>query len=333
MSFGAILRVALRVGLAVPVLGIAIIVPTQAQDYPNKPIHIIVPYAAGGVVDALARVLAVPLRESLGQPVIVENKPGASGVVGMVACANAAADGYTFCMTVQDSLSYNPYLFANLPYRAETDFAAVTNLGWTNGLIVASAKSGIGSYQELVAMAKAKPGKLNWATWGEASQPDILLRAIAGHEGIDIVGIPYKGAGQANPALFAGEVDLTYMGIGNAMQHIQAGTLKPIVLTGQQHVASLPGVPTLADVGADSGLPGYMAIFAPARVPKAVLERMQADIVKAAQTSNVQQFYRQYTLTFVGNTPAEFDQFVKTDRENAAKIFRKMGFKPGQPTS
>ncbi|HZQ61967.1 MAG TPA: tripartite tricarboxylate transporter substrate binding protein [Casimicrobiaceae bacterium] len=303
--------------------------PLRAQEFPTKPIRIIVPYAAGGVVDALARVLAAPMHEAMGQPVIVENKPGASGIVGMQACANAAPDGYTFCITVQDSLSYNPYLFASLPYDAEKDFAPITNLGWTNGLIVANAKSGIGSYQELVSAAKARPGKLNWGTWGEASQPDILLRAINSHEHLAITAIPYKGAGQANPALFSGEIDLTYMGIGNAMQHIQAGTLKPIVLTGKQHVAALPGVPTLAEVGADPGLPGYMAAFAPARTPKAILDRLQGEIAKAAQNPAVQQFYRNYTLTFVGNTPAEFAQFVKSDRATAARVFQKMGFKRG----
>ncbi len=278
-------------------------------------------------MDALARVLAAPMHESTGQPVIVENRPGASGVVGMQACGNAPPDGYTFCLTVQDSLSYNPYLFTALPYDAEKDFAPITNLGWTNGLIVANAKAGIGSWPELVATAKAKPGKLNWGTWGEASQPDILLRAINAHEHIDITAIPYKGAGQANPALFSGEIDLTYMGIGNAMQHIEAGRLKPIVLTGHQRVASLPGVPTLAEVGADPGLPGYMAAIAPARTPKPVLDRLHAELVKAAHTPGVEQFYRNFTLTFVGNTPAEFAEFVKADRANAGRVFRSMGFK------
>jgi tripartite-type tricarboxylate transporter receptor subunit TctC len=322
-------RFVLAIAWASAISVLPVVNAAQAQDFPNKPIRIIVPYAAGGVVDALARVLAAPMHESTGQPVIVENKPGASGVVGMQACANAAPDGYTFCLTVQDSLSYNPYLFAALPYDAEKDFAPITNLGWTNGLIVANTKSGIGSYKDLVTAAKARPGKLNWGTWGEASQPDILLRAITSHERIDITAIPYKGAGQANPALFSGEVDLTYMGIGNAMQHIESGRLKAIVLTGKQRVASLPGIPTLAELGADPGLPGYMAAFAPAKTPKAILDRLHAELAKAAQAPSVQQFYRNYTLTFVGNTPAEFAEFVKSDRATAARVFQQIGFKRG----
>ena len=299
-----------------------------AQSFPAKPLRIIVPYAAGGVNDGLARTLAAGMKDELGQPVVVENRAGAAGIVGMQACASAPPDGYTICMTVQDSLSFNPYLFASLPYDAKDGFTPITNLGWTNGLIVVSAKSGIGTYQELVAAARAAPGKLNWATWGEASQPDILLRAIASHEKIHVTAIPYKGAGQSNPAILSGEVDLTYMGIGNAMQHIESGRLRPLALTGRQRVASLPGIPTLTELGADTGLAAYFAAFGPAKIPAPVLERLHGAIVKGAQTAAALQFYKNYTLTFVGDTPAKFAEFVKADQANAARTFKQWGFKP-----
>ncbi len=303
------------------------------QSYPAKPIKIIVPYPAGGINDALARTLAAGMKDELGQAVLVENRAGAAGIPGMQACASAPPDGYTICMTVQDSLSFNPILFSSLPYDAKDGFTPITNLGWTNGLIVVNAKSGINSYRELIAAAKASPGKLNWGTWGEASQPDILLKAITSHEDVNITPIPYKGAGQANPAILAGEVDLTYMGIGNAMQHIESGRLKPLALTGRQRAASLPGLPTLAELGADTGLAAYFAAFGPAKIPAPILDRLHSAIVKSAQTPAAQQFYKSYTLTFVGDTPAKFGEFLKADQANAYRIFKQWGFKPANTPS
>jgi len=301
----------------------------HADDFPNKPVRLIVPYGPGGVVDGLARSLAVGMKDTLGQPVIVENRLGAGGVAGMQACSIAPPDGHTICFTVQDSLSYNGYFYKSLPYNPETGFSPITNLGWTNGLVVASAKSGLTSYAQLVANAKAAPGKYNWGTWGEASQPDVLLRAVTGNAGINITGIPYKGAAQTTPAVLSGEVDLTYMGIGTALPFIESGRVKPLLLTGKQRNDSVPGVPTIAEVGADVGLPTYLLAVAPGKVPQVVLDKLHIAIVKAAQLPATQQFYKNFTLTFVGDTPTAFAEFVKADRANATRTFRNMGFKPG----
>jgi tripartite-type tricarboxylate transporter receptor subunit TctC len=155
------------------------------------------------------------------------------------------------------------------------------------------------------------------------------MRSIAGAAGISITTIPYSGAGQANPALFSGEIDLTYMGIGNALQHIEAGRLHPIVLTGRQRVEALPGVPTMAEVGADVGLPNYMAAYGPAGIPEPVLNRLYEAIVSAARTPQAQGFYRSYTMTFVGDRPAEFAEFARRDRAQAAQVFQAMSFVRG----
>jgi tripartite-type tricarboxylate transporter receptor subunit TctC len=307
----------------------ALLPAAWSQEFPSKPIRLIVPYNAGGVVDGLARSLALGMKDTLGQPVIVENRPGAGGITGMQACSTAVPDGHTICFTVQDSLSYNGYFYRQLPYDPETGFSPITNLAWTNGLIVASAKSGLSSYSQLLAAAKASPGKLNWGTWGEASQPDVQMRAVTGHAAIQITPIPYKGVAQTTPAILSGEVDLTYMGIGTALPHIEAGRVKPVLLTGPHRSEAVPGVPTMAEVGADVGLPTYLLAAAPAKVPPAVLDKLHAAIVKAAQTPGTQQFYKNFTLTFVGDTPAAFAEFVKADRANAVRTFRKMGFKPG----
>jgi tripartite-type tricarboxylate transporter receptor subunit TctC len=234
---------------------------------PSKPVRIIVPYAPGGVVDGLARVLSNGMREALGQAVIVENRPGAGGVTGMQSCGPAQPDGYTICFTVQDSLSYNGYFYKSLPYDPVNGFTPVTNLGWTNGLIVSTAKAGVSSYADLIAKAKAALGKFNWGSWGEASQPDVQMRAVAGAAGVTFAPIPYKGQAQSVPALLSGEVDIGYVGIGMALPHIESGRLKPLLLTGKHRNDALPGIPTMAEGGADVGLPTYLLAAAPASIP------------------------------------------------------------------
>jgi tripartite-type tricarboxylate transporter receptor subunit TctC len=254
--------------LVLPVIGGLLAQDVVAQGYPTGPIHIIVPYAAGGVTDSVARVTGERVAEAIGYPVIVENRPGASSMLGMQSCANATPNGHTICITVPDSLSYNPQVFANLPYDPETSFAPVIRLAWTNNLLVANAKAPFNSYQDMIAFAKANPGKLNWGTWGPATLPDVYLRWISSQAGVNIQAIPYKGgAAQANPAVYAGEVDITYMGFDTAAPQIAAGTIKPLVAVGPQRSAFMPQLPSLGEVGVDPGLQSYFGVFAPAGTP------------------------------------------------------------------
>jgi tripartite-type tricarboxylate transporter receptor subunit TctC len=303
--------------------------PAVAQTYPSGPIHIIVPYAAGGLVDALARVTGARVAEEMGQPVIVENRPGASSSIGMQACANAAPDGQTICPTTADSLSYNPQLFAKLPYDPDKSFAPVILLALTNNLLVANAKAPFSNYKEMIAYAKANPGKLNWGTWGPATLPDLYLRWISYHAGVNIQAIPYKGgAAQANPAVYTGEVDITYMGFGVAAPQIAAGTIKPLVALGLKRSVFMPDLPSLGEEGADPGLQGYFGMWAPAGTPKPIVQRLNAEFTKAINTPQVQAFYENSTLVSVANTPDEFGAFAKADREAAAKVFKSIGIRP-----
>lgn len=300
--------------------------PAFAQS--GKPMKIIVPYAAGGVTDAVAREMAARVGELRGAPVIVENKPGASSMIGMEACAKAAPDGLTTCIAVPDSLSYNPQLFANLPYDPDKDFAPVINLGFTNNLLVAGAKAPFGTYKEMVAYAKAHPGAINWATWGSATLPDIFARWIAFHEGINVVPVPYKGSAGTIPAVLSGEADITYMGFGTALPHIKAGKMKAIVATSAKRSRFMPELPSLGEEGGDPRLVSYFAIFAPAATPRATLEKLNADFAKAIATPQAQKFFERYTIDHVPNTVDEFAAFAKADRENAAKVFKSIGIKP-----
>jgi tripartite-type tricarboxylate transporter receptor subunit TctC len=319
--------------IAVVLLGACWAACAAAQPFPSKPIRIIIPFAAGGSIDPLARVLGPSITESTGQPVVVENRPGGSSIIGMMACAKAVPDGYTVCLTTADSLSFNPALFSDLPYNPETDFTPVINLGWSSGSLVANAKAPFNTYKEMIAHAKAKPGTLNWATWGPGSRPDVYLQWIKRREGIEIVAIAYKGAGLGNPAVISGETDITYMGIGLALELIKAGKLKPLVTLSESRSSFMPNVPTLTEEGGDPNLRGYFGVFAPGQTPKPILDRLNAEFAKAIRTPKALEFYRINTWEPVDNTAAEFAAFTKSDRENAARVFRSIGIKPSAAPS
>jgi len=300
-----------------------------AQTYPSDVLRIIVPYAAGGVADALARVTGERVQEAIGHPVIVENRPGASSIIGMQACANAAPDGHTVCLTVADSLSYNPQVFAKLPYDPDKSFVPVMMLALTNNLLVAHINVPFNDYKGMIAYAKANPGKLNWGTWGAATLPDLYRRWISARAEVDMVGIPYKGgAAQANPAVFKGEVDVTYMGFGGASPQIAAGAIKPIVAIGTRRSPFMPDLSSLGEEGSDPGLQGYFGLFAPANTPRSIVEGVNNEFTKAIATPEVQTFYKNLTLTAEPNTPDQFAAFVKADREAASKAFKSIGITP-----
>jgi tripartite-type tricarboxylate transporter receptor subunit TctC len=299
-----------------------------AQAFPTRPLRIIVPLAPGGVIDVYARAIGAVVHESTGQPVIVEDRPGASSIIGMTACAKAPPDGYTICLTNADSLSYGPHVFASLPYDAETDFTPITNLGWTNNIIVAHAGVPFDTYKGMIAYAKANPGVLNWATWGSATLPDLYLRWIKHQTGVDIVAIPYNGAAQGNPSIYSGQTQATYMGVGTALPQMQAGKIKPIVAVGSRRLSYLPDLPTLGEEGGDPDLPSYFGMFGPAGLPAPIVERWNKELTAALRDPNVLALMRSFTVDAVGNSPTEFAAFMKADRDNAGKVFRMLGILP-----
>ena len=309
-------------------MGFLLAAASAAQTFPSKPITVIVPYPAGGVVDILARTLGQEVSESTGQPFVVVNRPGAGSIIGMQACSSAPPDGYTICMTIGDSVVSNPLVYANLPYDAENGFAPVTLIAWSTSMLVASEKAPISSFKDMIAYAKLHPGALNFATWGPASAPDIYLRWIKRQLGVDIAAIPYKGAGQANPALFASEVDATLFGVGNALPYLKAGKLKPLAVMGTKRSPLLPDVPSLGEEDVDPGLAIYFCAFAPARTPMPIVDRLQQEFVKAMRTPRGQQLFEKYTLRPEGYTPEEFAKFLVDDRANNKRVYTALGIKP-----
>ncbi len=311
--------------LTAALAGVAGGAAAQSGAYPSKPIHVIVSFPSGAILDATARTLGQEVSKFVGQPVLVDNRPGASFIIGMVACAKAPADGYTLCMNTN---SYNELLFSNLPYDADKDFAPIIHLAWVSSMLVAKANAPFNSIKELVAVSKAKPASVNWGTWGPATSPDIYLRWIAKQAGVDITAVPYKGGAQTVPALVAGEIDITFMAVGPLMPLIKAGKLKPIAIAADRRSPLLPDVPSLADEGAYPGIMGWFGLFAPAATPKPIIDRLNSEFGKSLKTSGVQEFLRTQTLDPIGGSAEDFARFLKADSANAAKVFKAIGIQP-----
>lgn len=309
-------------------LSCAFCFPVLAQSYPTKPVRVIFPFPAGSLLDTFSRNLGQQITEATRQPVLVENRPGASSIIGMEACAKAAPDGYTLCLTVQDSITYNPLMFTRLPYDPENDFTPVTQFCSISGAIVASGDAPVSSIKQLITYAKANPGKINWGTWGSASLPEMYVNWIKLKTGVEITAIPYKGAGQAWPALLANEVQTSFIGLAFSMPQVKAGKVKLLAVAGARRSPAVPDLPSLAEEGADPGLNVWFGAFVPSRTPRPVVTQVNAELVKALRSPKMQEFMRAQLLEAVGSSPAEFAEFLKEDRANAVKVFKTLGIKP-----
>jgi len=318
------MKIQFHAGLAL-IAGLLLACSAGAQD--PALVRIIVPSPAGGLSDAFARVLAAPLKDIAGQLYIVENRPGASTSIGMAECGRAPPDGRTFCLTLADSLAYNPHVFKRLPYDADR-FLGVAHLGWSNGLIVVNSNAEFSTYREMLAHAKKRPRTIFWATWGDASLPDVFLRWTNLKAGVEIEAVPYKGGAPANQSILAAETQVTYMGIGLSRQHVLKGTIRPVAATGKSRSALYPDVPTLQEMNLDPGLPGYFGLYAPPGTPTAILRAMHDHVQKALDTPALQRFLETYTLERSNMNQAQFDQFIRNDRKRAGEVFRQLGFNP-----
>src|SRR3990172_7984809 len=287
--------------------------------YPVKPVRIILPFPAGAVMDSTARALAPEISRSIGQSVVIDNRPGGSFIIGNLACAKAPPDGYTLCMNTN---SYTELVFSNLPYNPVTDFAPIIHLAWISSMFIANANAPFNSFKEIIALSKAKPGSINWGTWGHATAPDIHLRWINHQMGVNITAVPYKGGTQTIPAVISGEIQITQLAVGFSMPMIRAGKLKAIAIIGDRRSPLLPDVPAVAEEGASTGILSYFGLFAPAKTPKPIIDRLNNEFDKAMRVPSVQEFFRKTTLQAIGGSPHQFSTFLKADGANAAKVFK-----------
>ena len=301
----------------------------SAQSYPVKPVRIIVPYPAGGVVDALIRGVGQQVAETIGQPAVIDNRPGANTIIALEACAKAAPDGYTLCSSSADGMSFNPALYASLPYDPDRDFAPITQLVWVNGAVLANPGAPFSTVKEALAYAKGRPGVLNWASFGIGSTPQIYLEWLKRQAGVEIVHVPYKGSAQIIPALMSGEVHISWIGLGGpVLPQVKAGRLKVLAVSSPKRSALLPDSSTLAEQGLDPGITSWFGLFAPARTPRDIVDRLNAEFVKALRNPRVQeQLVKAQAYDSVGNSAEEFAEFLKADRANARQVVKLTGIR------
>ena len=293
-----------------------------AQTYPNRPIRLIVPYSSGTGMDMIARVVGPKLAQRLGQPVVVENRVGASGNIGGSAAATAAPDGYTLMMNAQAML-IAARLYRSMPFDVLTDFAPISLTAWGTQLLVTHANSVIRSVGELVAMAKASPGKLTYSTGGAGSSFHITTETFNGVTGIQMLHVPYKTNAAALTDLIAGRVTVTVSAVHVVLPHIKAGTIVPLAVISRHRHAKVPDVPTMAEAGV-AGVDDefWHAMWAPKGTPEAIINRIGTELHAILALPDVKEAFENVGLTPTASTPAELQALVRRDLARLEQVIR-----------
>lgn len=293
-----------------------------AQGWPAKPLRLIAPYPPGGQTDIVSRWIADKLGPALGQPIIVENKSGAQGIVGLEAAKNAAPDGYTYVYANLSNIAVNPHVFAKLPYDGQKDFLAVTQLGLTALAMTVPASLGIRTLDEFIAWAKANPGKVNYGSIGTGSTPHLYGEMLKDMAGIRMTHVPYKGAGPIVQDLVAAHVHMSILDLAAIRPLVEAGKLRALALTGPRR---WPGsdVPTFAEQGYAIDLAGWNGILAPAGTPRAIIDRMSAEIVRVVQSPEGREAMLKMGLIPTGTSPEVFARAVREDTEKWGEVIRR----------
>ena len=296
---------------------------SNADDFPNRPLRLIVPFAAGGGNDTVARLVGQSLATRLGQPVVVDNRPGAGGVVGAEAAAKAAPDGYTLFLGGVGSHAINPNLHNDLPYDAIRDFAPISLLASAPLILVVHPSVPANSVGELIALARSQPGKLNYASNGNGSSSQLAAVMFASSAGIDIVHIPYKGLAPALADLVGGQDQLMFSSVVAILPQVKAGKLRALAVTSRKRMALLPDLPTIAETGvAGYETSSWYGILAPAGTPPAIVARLHDELVKVLAQEDVTRALAQEGAEPVGNTPEQFAAFIRAEKERLGAVIR-----------
>jgi tripartite-type tricarboxylate transporter receptor subunit TctC len=305
-------------------------VQAQADAWPNRPIKIIVSFPPGAGADLTARTVAQKMSESLGVPVVVDNRGGANGIIGTEAVAKSPPDGYTILLTDRGAFGVNPSLYKKLPYDPLKDFEYI-GIGTVGNYVLAiNANVPAKTYAEFIALAKSKPGVINNASFGVGSMPQMNLEALNLQAGIKLNHVPYKGGGPAVTALVSGEVDVTVLTAPSLLGHIKEGRVRAIAIGSARRSPLLPDVPTMAEVGGggDTLVPTYFGFAAPAGTPKAIVNRLSAEIKKALAGGDSGEKLGQLGLDASGSTPEEMFATVKSDMARFSKLVNAIGIQP-----
>lgn len=296
-----------------------------AQGYPNKPLRIVVPFPPGGSADVLARTIGDKLAAALGQTVIVDNKPGAGGIICADSVAKAPADGHTL-LFANTNIAINPTLYKKLPYDTATAFSPVVLMVLVPNVFVVPESLPVSNIAELVALAKSKPGALNYASAGNGTFPHLAVELFKLQAGVSIAHVPYKGAAPALNALLAGEVQLLSNDLLNATQHVKTGKIKALAITSSARSPTLPGVPTMAEAGLkDYVAVGWQGIMVPAGTPAAIVERLNVEINKALDDPALRSSLTTQGLLVTGGTAKQFAEFLRQDTDRWREAVKASG--------
>ena len=302
--------------------------PAAAQTFPSKPVKLVIPFPPGGSLDNVGRLIAQKLSETWGQQVVIENKPGAGGNIGADAVAKSPPDGYTAVMGALSTHAVNPSLYRTMPYDAAKDFAPISNVAITPNVLIVSVKSPIHTLPELIAYAKANPGKVNFGSGSNGSAGHLAGELFKIDTGTDVMHIPYKGGAPALQALLAGDTQFMFDNLANAMAQVKGGTVRPIAVTTAQRSKLAPDLPTMAE----AGMPGFdistwFGLLAPAGTPPEVIAKWNADVVKVLNSPDVREKMLAQGAEPSPTTPAEFAAFIAKERDKYAKIVKASGAK------
>ena len=295
-----------------------------AQAYPTKPVRMIVGFAPGGGTDVTARAIVQPLADGLGQRVVIDNRPGANGIVGTEIAARSPADGYTLLM-VNSGHTVNPGMYQKLAYDSVTDFAPISLVVMLSNLLVVHPSLPVKSVPEFVRLARARPGWINYGSGGHGASSHLGMELLQRATKTDLVHVPYKSGGVSATALLAGEVMVSFNTIPSALQYVKAGRLRAIGVSSLQRSISVPAIPTIAEMGypgfSASGLAGLLA---PAGTPRDAIDRIHAEVVKLLKLPAMIERCVALGLDPVGDTPAEFAQFIKADMEKWTRLTKEL---------
>lgn len=295
---------------------------TWGQEYPTKPIRMIVGFPAGGGTDAIARVIAIKLRERLGQSIVVDNRPTAGGNLATAMLAKSPPDGYSLIM-VSGSHTINPSLYKTQQYDPVKDFAPICQLARSQYLLTVLPSLPAGSVKELIALAKAKPGQLNYASASNGTPPHLAMELFKSMTGTDMVHVPFKGTGQLMTAMLGGQVHLTFANMGSALPHIRAGKLKGLAMSGVARSPAAPEFPTVAE----AGVPGFEAtgwygVLAPAGTSKKIVNKLYKEITQALEPRDIQDKLAAAGLEVAGTSPEQFEADIKSEVLKWAKVVK-----------
>ena len=294
--------------------------PAAALDYPTRPVHVIVPFTAGGAPDVLMRVLGQKLSEKWGQGVVIENRAGGNTLIGTVAGAKSAPDGYTFTLAADQTFVLNPMLYSSLPYSMK-EFEPVVLMASLPHMLAVANKVPVSNVKELIALAKAKPDTLTYGTTGPGTIQRIAVEYFSSIAGIKLVQVPYKGANETTTAILAGEIDMTINGMSNILPHIGEGKLKALAISTVMRNPLAPDVPTMQE----AGVPGYSSqgsfgLFAPAGTPRDVIDKVHTDVAAVLALPDVKKALEARSFVVDGSGPAAFEKFIAAENVKWQKV-------------